>query len=134
MIFLAPAAAVVGAALAVPALLALYLLKLRRRPVRVGSILFWPAAERDVQANVPLRWVRPSWLLLLHLLILGCLLTAMGRPALSDGGDAAARTVLLIDASASMLAADAGPAGGEAVTRLERAKACLLYTSDAADE
>ena len=130
MIFLAPAAAVVGAALAVPALLALYLLKLRRRPVRVGSILFWPAAERDVQANVPLRWVRPSWLLLLHLLILGCLLAAMGRPALSDGGDAAARTVLLIDASASMLAADAGPAGGEAVTRLERAKARAIEVVD----
>ncbi|MFY7874007.1 MAG: dihydroxy-acid dehydratase, partial [Pirellula sp.] len=55
---------------ALPLLLALYLLKLRRRPLRVVSTLFWPRASEDAQVNVPLRWLRPSWLLLLHLLAL----------------------------------------------------------------
>ncbi|MFY7896637.1 MAG: BatA domain-containing protein, partial [Phycisphaerales bacterium] len=78
MTFLAPLPAIIAACICVPALLALYLLKLRRRPVRVGSVLFWPKASEDTQANVPLRMIRPSWLLLLHLLALAALLIAFG--------------------------------------------------------
>lgn len=108
----------VGAALAVPVLLALYLLKLRRRPVRVSTVLFWPRASRDVQANVPLARPRFSWLLLLHAMLLALLLGAMGRPALRGGARPGGRVVLLVDASASMSARDV-PGGP---TRLERAR------------
>jgi Ca-activated chloride channel family protein len=106
MTLLSPGAAIAAAALSAPVLLLLYLLKLRRRPVRVGSILFWPTAREDVQANVPLRWVRPSWLLLLHALILAALVLAMGRPVISGGAPPGERIVLLLVTSASMSAVD----------------------------
>lgn len=111
--------AVWAGAAALPLLLALYLLKLRRRPVRVSSVMFWPRASKDVQVNVPLRLVRPSWLLLLHLLIVLLLLGALARPAVEGRAPAGGRVVLLVDASASMSARDreGGP------TRLESAKA-----------
>ena len=126
MSFLAPGAAIVAAAVTVPLLLALYLLKLRRRPVRVGSILFWPAAREDVQANVPLKWLRPSWLLLLHLLILAAFALALGRPVLVEGPRVAARVVLLLDTSASMSAVDEG----QKESRLELAKKKALEVVD----
>jgi hypothetical protein len=126
MTFLAPAAAITAAGVGVPILLALYLLKLRRRPVRVGSILFWPRAQEDVQANVPLRMLRPSWLLLLHLLILAAFVLALGRPVMTEGVPPAQRIILLLDTSASMSAADAGIKG----TRLERAKSKGLELVD----
>ena len=118
MTFLAPFPAIIAACICVPALLALYLLKLRRRPVRVGSVLFWPKASEDTQANVPLRMIRPSLLLLLHLLALAGLLFAFARPAISGDTADSQRIVLLIDNSASMSAIDAA---GQP-TRLERAK------------
>ncbi|HEX2837215.1 MAG TPA: VWA domain-containing protein [Phycisphaerales bacterium] len=108
MTFLAPIPALVAAAVCVPALVVLYLLKLRRRPIRVGSILFWPKATEDVQANVPLRWLKPSWLFFLHLLALALLLLAFARPAMPGIGIAGERVVIVLDTSASMSAVDAG--------------------------
>lgn len=102
MTLLSPTAAIVAGAVALPAVLALYLLKLRRRPVRVSSTLFWTAASEDLQANVPLRWLRRSWLLLLHLLIASLLVLAVGRPALSGAGFGSRRVIILLDRSASM--------------------------------
>lgn len=118
MMLLAPEAAITAAAITMPVLVVLYLLKLRRRPVRVSTAMFWQAAEQDLQANVPLRWIRPSLLFLLHALILGALVLALGRPALKGGGVSRERVVLLLDCSASMSATDM--AGG--ATRLAAAK------------
>lgn len=118
MTFLAPAAGVIAGAIALPILLALYLLKLRRRPVRVSSILFWPVAQRDVQVNVPLRWIRPSALLALHLLILSLLVLALSRPVVEGAEGLAQRTIILLDVSASMSARDM-PGN---TTRLEAAR------------
>ncbi|MBL9001159.1 MAG: VWA domain-containing protein [Phycisphaerae bacterium] len=115
--FLHPGAGLLAAAIAGPVLLVLYLLRLRRRPARVSSILFWPVAVRDVQVNEPLRRVRPSWLLALHALMCGVICLALARPVWS-GGSAASRLVLIVDTSASMDAADTP--GGPA--RLARAK------------
>lgn len=124
MTFLAPLAGLIGAALAVPALLLLYFLKLRRRPVRVSSTMLWESAVRDLQANAPFRWIRPSLLLFLQLLALACLLAAIARPALDTGEPPPARLILLIDRSASMSApldASRAPEPG-APTRLDEAK------------
>jgi len=103
---LAPLTALLAAAVALPALLTLYFLKLRRRPVRVSSTMLWEQAVHDLQVNAPFRMIRPSWLLLLHLLILALLLIALGRPAIPGGGAGASRVFLLLDRSASMSAAD----------------------------
>ncbi|MFO0857830.1 MAG: VWA domain-containing protein [Phycisphaerales bacterium] len=111
-------------AICVPILLALYLLKLRRRPLRVGSILFWPKASDDAQVNVPFRWLRPSWLLFLHLLALLFLLLALARPTIESEGGASERVVLLIDTSASMASIDTPSIDPNIKnpTRLDRAK------------
>jgi len=108
----------VVAGMAVPVLLGYYFLRLRRRPVRVSSVQFWESTTRDLQVNVPLRMIRPSWLLLLHMLILALFLMALGRPAINMTGGMADRVVILIDRSASMSATDT-PDGA---TRLDHAK------------
>lgn len=118
MTFLAPLTALLAAAVALPALLLLYLLKLRRRPIRVSSTMLWEQAAHDLQVNTPFRWIRPSWLLLLHLLILLLLLAALARPAIETAAPDADRIFLLIDRSASMRATD----GPEGATRLDAAK------------
>ena len=118
MTLLTPGAALLAGALAIPALLAIYFLKLRRRPVVVGSTLFWRAAAEDLEANVPLKWLRPSWLLAMQLTALACLVVAAGRPALPGGLAGAEEVFVIIDRSASMRARDG--AGGS--TRLEEAK------------
>jgi hypothetical protein len=116
--FLSPTPALIAAALTVPALLLLYFLKLRRRPLRISSTLLWEQAVRDLQVNVPFRLLRFTALLLLQLLILASFLLALARPALHAKADAAPRIVLLIDRSASMSAQD----GPNKTTRLEAAK------------
>ncbi len=118
MIFLTPIPAIIAAAVAAPALLVLYFLKLRRRPVRVGSTMLWRAAAEDLQANVPFKCLRPSLLLLLQLLILACLLLALARPAVNTDGQMPDRVFLIVDCSASMRAADMP----EGATRFDRAR------------
>jgi hypothetical protein len=112
--FLAPMAGIIAAAICVPTLIVLYLLKLRRRPVRVSSTMLWRSALRDAQANVPLARLRLSLLLLLQLLALAALITALARPAVPGEGVAGRRVVIVIDRSASMLARD-GRAGTPSV-------------------
>ncbi len=118
MIFLAPISAGVALALGLPALIAFYMLKLRRRTVRVSSTMFWESRSSDLQVNVPLRWLRVSALFVLHLLILLLLAGALGRPAIPGAGAAGGVAYVLIDNSASMSATDAA----EGRTRLEEAK------------
>src|SRR4029077_7170570 len=61
MSFLAPAAAIL--ALTLPAIVALYFLKIRRPTRIVPALHLWPNQIRDRQANVPWQRLRPSWLL-----------------------------------------------------------------------
>jgi hypothetical protein len=120
MSFLSPWSAVGAAAVAVPLLLLLYFLKLRRQTTRIASTLLWRRSTEDLQANVPLQRLRWSLLLLLQLLIAGTLIAALGRPVVLAAGATPARVILLIDRSASMNAADGGPK--RPTTRLEAAR------------
>lgn len=120
--FLTPLAGVIAAGVALPLLLALYFLKLRRRTVRISTILLWSQAVQDLQVNAPFRMIRPSWLLLLHLLILGCFVLAVARPAIDAPTSAAQRVIIVIDRSASMSALDAAEQGLPAASRLGAAK------------
>src|SRR5207302_1329376 len=79
----APAAAVL--ALTIPAIVALYFLKIRRPTRIVPALHLWPNQIRDRQANVPWQRLRPSWLLFLQLLAAAVLVAAALQPALPAG-------------------------------------------------
>ncbi len=101
--------------LAIPIIL-LYMLRLRRRPVSVPSLLLWEAAARDRHANRPWQKLRRNWLLALQLLTLLALTLALVRPALPAPLAVHGQAILLLDVSASMQAEH--PDGG---TRFEAA-------------
>jgi hypothetical protein len=116
--FMNSGAALGAAAVAIPALLILYFLKLRRREMVVPSTLLWRKAIQDLQVNAPFQKLRRNLLLLLQLLLLLALLLAFSRPVTSYRPPPGAVSVILIDRSASMSARDME--GGH--TRLDEAK------------
>ena len=116
--FLNLTSAAVAAAVAIPLLLVLYFLKLRRVTMPVGSTLLWKKAIQDLQVNSPFQKLRRNVLLLLQLLALLALLLALARPVSEGTPLAGAKSVILLDHSASMNARD-GDNGG---TRLDEAK------------
>ncbi|MFP4145805.1 MAG: vWA domain-containing protein [Phycisphaeraceae bacterium] len=124
MTFLSPITAIVAAAVAVPLLVALYFLKLRRREVPVPSTLLWRKSIHDLQVNSPFQKLRRNLLLLLQLLILACLLLAMARPSVQQAAAPGQRVAIVLDHSASMNATDVRP------TRLEAAKAAAMRLID----
>jgi len=95
-----------AAAAAVPLLVLLYFLKLRRHEQAVSSTLLWKRAVRDLQVNAPFQRLRRNLLLALQLAALLAALAALARPVLSLRPGAGRRYVLLIDRSASMDATD----------------------------
>lgn len=117
-----PIAGIIAGAIGGGLLLAAYFLRLRRRPVRVSSTLLWRASATDLQVNVPLRWIRLSWLFFLQILILSCFALALARPAVEGGPSAGRLVILLIDCSASMSALDAAGPGRPPRSRLSAAK------------
>jgi hypothetical protein len=114
MTILVPAAAAL--AITLPAIVALYFLRIRRPTRVVPALHLWPDQIRDRQANVPWQRLRRSWLLLLQLLVAAFLVAAAIQPALPASANLAAHTIVLLDASASMQAKDVQP------TRLDEAK------------
>ena len=128
MTFLNPWSAILAAAVAVPLLLFLYFLKLRRQTLRMASTLLWRSATVDLQANVPFQRLRWSLLLLVQLLLLVTLLAALARPVVQAGDTTASRMILLIDRSASMNAPDATESGPTTPSRLDAAKEAARRT------
>ncbi len=122
MEFLTPWSALFVAAVALPALVLLYLLKLRRQPLRIASTLLWEQAFEDLQANVPFQRLRYSLLLLIQFLLLAALLIAFAQPVLTGGVQPAGRIIVLIDVSASMRATDVDP-NDPSQSRLDAARA-----------
>ncbi len=122
MTWLTPGLAGVIAAIAVPLLVLLYFLKLRRREVEISSTLLWAKSIKDLQANAPFQKLRRNLLLFLQLLILALMLLALAQPQWSGAAGSGAASVIMIDRSASMATLDAQSESGESITRLERAK------------
>jgi len=104
---LTPAA--LGFAAILPAIVALYFLKLRRRDRVVSSTLLWQPLLADQQANSFWQRLRSSWLLWLQLLLALLLILAATRPFRLIEGRAGGNTVVLLDASAVMQATDLKP-------------------------
>lgn len=123
MTWLTPLIAGIAAAVAVPSLVILYFLKLRRRDLEVSTTLLWKKAIQDIQANAPFQKLRRNILLFLQLLALLAAIAAVGQPQLSGDTTKGDRHIILIDRSASMNAIDGDPnRTTNPPTRLEIAK------------
>ena len=93
----------------VPAVVAMYLLKLRREETIVPSTLLWQRLVADLEANAPWQRLRRSLLLLLQLLLVIILVLLAARPFIERPAGLARDIVLVIDTSASMGATDVSP-------------------------
>jgi len=116
--FLAPLA--LAGLLFLPAVIAMYLLKLRRDRTVVPSTLLWHRLVADVEANAPWQRLRRSLLLLLQLLLVVILALLAARPFVERPAGLARDIVVVVDTSASMQATDVAP------NRLEAAKAAAI--------
>lgn len=123
MTWLTPTLGAIAAAVLVPSLIILYFLKLRRRDVEVSTTLLWKKSIQDLQANAPFQKLRRNLLLFLQLLALAAGLLAVAQPQWRAAGAPPARSVIIIDRSASMSAMDAKDDDGRTISRLDRAKA-----------
>lgn len=104
----------------VPAVIAMYLLKLRRDEAVVPSTLLWTRLVADVEANAPWQKLRRSLLLLLQILLVIVIALLAARPFLERPAGLARDIVLVVDTSASMGATDVLP------DRLTVAKAAAI--------
>lgn len=104
MNFLAPLA-FVGGLLAIPIIL-MYMLRLRRREVMVSSNFLWQQVMQDREANTPWQRLRRNLLLFLQLIILALMVFTLARPYINVPAVSSGKTVVLLDASASMNATD----------------------------
>ena len=104
----------------IPAVIAMYLLKLRRDEAVVPSTLLWTRLVADVEANAPWQKLRRSLLLILQLLLVLILALLAARPFVERPAGLARDIVLVVDTSASMGATDVLP------DRLTAAKAAAL--------
>ena len=104
----------------VPAVIAMYLLRLRREEKPVPSTLLWHRLVADVEANAPWQKLRRSLLFLLQLLLVVVLVLLAARPFLERPAGLARDIVLVVDTSASMAATDVQP------NRLDAAKAAAI--------
>ncbi|MCA9105056.1 MAG: BatA and WFA domain-containing protein [Planctomycetales bacterium] len=85
-----------------PAIIALYFLKLRRKPVEVPSTFLWTRTLEDLHVNSFWQRLRTNLLLLLQLVFLALLAVALLRPGTATEAGTLQRVILLIDNSASM--------------------------------
>src|SRR5207253_423083 len=95
-----------------------YILKTRRRRVRVASAAMYVVARREAAARDPWKRLTPELALLLQLLALMLLSLAFARPVSKGGALDADAVVVVVDRSASMAARaiSRAAAAGESAT------------------
>jgi hypothetical protein len=98
------------------AIVLLYFLKLKRKPLAVPSTFLWKKSIEDLHVNSLLQWLRQNVLLLLQLLTVLFLIYALMGFRFHGNPTRGKRYILFIDNSASMAATDVEP------NRLEAAK------------
>lgn len=129
-----PGLAALAGAVAVPTLLILYFLKLRRRNVEISSTLLWKKAIQDLQANAPFQRLRRNLLLFLQLLVLGAVLLAIAQPQMMSDHATGELKIFMIDRSASMASMDGDTTGGTRLSRLDQAKRLAIREVEAMRE
>ena len=107
-----------------PAIVALYFLKLRRRPVEVPSTFLWQKSIEDLHVNSLWQRLRQNLLMHLQLLLLALLILALLGPGWRGEALIGDRFIFLVDNSASMQASDVAP------SRLEEARRRTLALID----
>ena len=112
--------------LAIP-IIALYILRLRRRREPVSTLMFWEELFRERQTTSLFQRLKHLLSLLLQLLFLALLVFAIARPQFAFITKSARQLVLIIDQSASMNAIEEETEG---LTRLASAKESALRTVD----
>ena len=100
-----------------PAIILLYFLKLKRRPIEVPSTYLWLKSIEDLHVNSIWQRLRNNLLLYLQLLLLLLAVLALLRPSFQGRKLLGNRSIFLVDTSASMQATDVGR------SRLDEAKA-----------
>ena len=100
MDLLAPTGLALGA-LAIP-LTALYFLRIRRKRVRVSSLMPWQTAQQSDSLATPFHRFRRRLLLWIQLAVLALLTLALARPALNVSSEGNRSLMLIIDNTASM--------------------------------
>ena len=104
--------------IAAAAIVGLYILKLRRRPVAVPFERLWARVLKDKEATSLFSRLKRLLSLLLQLAVLAALVFALGDPRTAVEVVKGRTLIVLVDTSASMKAKDGG--GGR--TRLELAR------------
>lgn len=117
------------ALLAVPIIL-LYLLRLQRREQNVSSTLLWRQVTMDREANTLWQRLRRNLLLFLQLATLAFFVFALIRPYINLPSVTSGRSILMLDASASMQATDVPPSRFEAARAQAREVINGLGTND----
>lgn len=111
-------------------IVALYLLRMRRRDIRVPATFLWPDHTEEVRANSLFQKLRFNWLMVLQLLIAAFLCFAFAQPQIRQEGLLGETTVIVIDTSASMRATDVSPSRFDAALDLVRAAINTSKPSD----
>src|ERR1700712_5417650 len=87
-------------------IIALYFLKLRRRPVQVPSTLLWRRSLEDLHVNSLFQRLRKNLLLFLQLLAVLLAMLALAGPRTKGTTGQGQQYILALDNSASMSATD----------------------------
>ncbi|MFH1921504.1 MAG: VWA domain-containing protein [Planctomycetota bacterium] len=98
------------------AIILLYFLKLKRRPLEVPSTYLWHRSIEDLHVNTIWQRLRSNLLLFLQLLLVFIAMLAVLRPGWRSEKRIGQRSIFVVDNSASMQATDESP------SRLEEAK------------
>src|SRR5260370_676140 len=107
-----------------PAILLLYFLRLKRKPLQVPSTFLWRRSIEDLHVNSLFQWLRENVLLLLQVLTVLFLIYSVLSFQLHGKDTDTRRFILIVDNSASMAATDVAP------SRLEQAKKEALAQLD----
>jgi len=114
--------------LIVPAIILLYFLKLKRKPLQVPSTFLWRKSIEDLHVNSLFQWLRENILLLLQVLAVLILIYGVMGFRFHGNTSRGRHYILILDNSASMAATDVKP------SRLDWAKQEALKEIDAASD
>ncbi len=104
-----------------PLIVLLYLLKVRRRPATVSTLIFWQRVVQEHRRRALFHRLRSLFSLLLHLLIFALIVAALARPTFDRFVRDGDSTVLVLDVRARMQATE-----GDGETRFAKAAREIL--------
>lgn len=89
-----------------PLIVLLYLLKVRRRPATVSTLIFWQRVLEEHRRRALFQKLRHLFSLLLHLLIFALIVAALARPTFDRLVQNGSSTVIILDVRARMQATE----------------------------